>query len=208
MAKICPELLLQQSSPSSSSSSPSPYIKSIRETFTIWMKSLIFHGNGCTIFNSKGVIVFRVDNYQESCRDEVCIMDLKGQVLFSIKREKLRVFGRWNGYGSCGEIKGRPLFQIKRNCDIFSRENVICNFGSGDENNVGINCYKIQQFDRNSSYKVTNSTGQVVAEVKQKQSSRGFGYGEDVLTLEVEPNIDHSLIVAFVIVCGLIHGKL
>ncbi|XP_049377110.1 protein LURP-one-related 11-like isoform X2 [Solanum stenotomum] len=204
MAKICPEFMLQQSSPSSSS----PYVKSIREAFTIWMKSLIFHGNGCTVFNSKGEIVFRVDNYQESCRDEVCIMDLKGQVLFSIKREKLRVFGRWNGYGSFGEIKGRPLFQVKRNCDIFSRENVICNFGSCDENNVGINCYKIQQFDRNSSYKVTNSTGQVVAEVKQKQSSRGFGYGEDVLTLEVEPNIDHSLIVAFVIVCGLIHGKL
>ncbi|MCD7450452.1 hypothetical protein HAX54_006518 [Datura stramonium] len=130
-------------------------------------------------------------------------MDLKGQVLFSIKREKLRVFGRWNGYG----IKGRPLFQVRRNCDIFSRENVICNFGF-DENNVGINCYKIQQFDRNSSFKVTNSTGQVIAEVKQKQSSRGFGYGEDVLTLEVEPHIDYSLIVALVTICGLIHGKL
>lgn len=87
MAKICPELLLQQSSPSSSSSSPSPFIKSIRETFTIWMKSLIFHGNGCTIFNSKGEIVFRVDNYQERNSNEVFLMDLSGQVLFSIKKE-------------------------------------------------------------------------------------------------------------------------
>lgn len=90
--------------------------------------------------------------------------------------QKLRVFGRWNGYGSCGEIKGRPLFQVKRNCDIFSRENVICNFGSCDENNVGINCYKIQQFDRNSSYKVTNSTGQVVAEVSMFLSNNFLYY--------------------------------
>ncbi|KAJ8553115.1 hypothetical protein K7X08_020508 [Anisodus acutangulus] len=194
MAKIYPETLKQ----SSSSPSSPPYVKSIRETFTIWMKSLVFHGNGCTVFNSKGEIVFRVDNYQESCRDEVCLMDFKGQVLFSIKREKLRVLGRWNGYG-CNGIKERPLFQVRKN-NMFSKEDVICN--------VGISCYKIQQFHTNSSFKVTNTAGQVVAEVKQKQSSRGFGYGEDVLTLEVEPHIDHSLIVALVIVCSLIHGKL
>ncbi|OIT23595.1 PREDICTED: protein LURP-one-related 11-like [Nicotiana attenuata] len=204
MAKICPELLLQQSSSSSPSFSSSPYVTSIRETFTIWMKSLVFHGNGCTVFNSKGDIVFRIDNYQESCRDEVCLMDLKGHVLFSIKREKLRVFGRWNGYG-CGGIKGRPLFQVRRNV-MFSREDVICNVGCDE--NVGNSCYTIQQLDKNLSFKVTNNAGQVVAEVKQKKSSKGIGYGDDVLTLEVEPNIDHSLIVALVTICGLIHGKL
>ncbi|XP_060180067.1 protein LURP-one-related 4-like [Lycium barbarum] len=206
MAKICPELMLQQSS-SPPPPSSSPYVTSIRETFTIWMKSLVFHGNGCTVFNSKGEIIFRIDNYQESCRDEVCLMDLKGQVLFSIKREKLRVFGRWNGYGSCGRIKGRPLFQVKRNYSMFSSDNVICNVGC-DENNVGVGCYKIQQLERSTSFKVTNTAGQVVAEVKKKQSSRGFGYGEEVLSLEVQPHIDHSLIVALVTVCGLIHGKL
>ncbi|PHT96009.1 hypothetical protein T459_03891 [Capsicum annuum] len=195
MAKICPELMLQQSSSCC-------YVTSIKETFTVWMQSLLFHGNGCTVFNSKGEIVFRVDNYQESCRNEICLMDFKGQVLVSIKREKLRLFGRWNGYNSYGGVKGKPLFQIRRNYDIFSRENVICDFGY-DENNLGINCYKIQQLDKKSSYKVTNSIGQVVAEVNQKQSSRGFGYGEDVLTLEVEPYIDHSIIVALVTICEL-----
>ncbi|XP_009619464.4 protein LURP-one-related 4-like [Nicotiana tabacum] len=159
------------------------------------MKSLVFHGNGCTVFNSKGDIVFRVDNYQESCRNEVCLMDLNGQVLFSIKREKLRMFGRWNGY-ACGGNKGRPLFQVRRNI-MFSREDVMCNVGCNK--NVGNSCYKIQQFDKKSSFKITNNAGQV-AEVKQKRSSRGFAYGDDVLTLEVEPNIDHLLIVALVTV--------
>lgn len=46
---------------------------------------------------------------------------------------------------------------------MFSREDVICNVGCNE--NEGNSCYKIQQLDRNSSFKVTNTAGQVVAEV-------------------------------------------
>lgn len=83
MAKIHPQTL----SVSSSSSNDDYYMKSMRETFTVWLKSLIFHGNGCTVFNSKGEIVFRVDNYQERSSNEVFLMDLYGDVLFSIQRQ-------------------------------------------------------------------------------------------------------------------------
>lgn len=89
MGKIHPENI---SSPSSSSSCSSPYVTSNKEIFTIWMKSLVFHGNGCTVFNSKGELCFRVDNYQERCSNEVFLMDLNGQVLFSIKKEVINYF--------------------------------------------------------------------------------------------------------------------
>ncbi|XP_075079997.1 protein LURP-one-related 11-like [Nicotiana tabacum] len=92
---------------------------STRETFTIRMKSLVFHGNGCTVFNSKGEIVFRVDNYEETNNNEVFLMDLYGQVLLSIKKEKLRLYGHWNGYSS-GGFKEKPWFQVRRNCKCFS----------------------------------------------------------------------------------------
>lgn len=82
MAKIHPQTLSV-----SSSSNDDYYMKSMRETFTVWLKSLIFHGNGCTVFNSKGEIVFRVDNYQERSSNEVFLMDLYGDVLFSIQRQ-------------------------------------------------------------------------------------------------------------------------
>ncbi|XP_060211063.1 protein LURP-one-related 4-like [Lycium barbarum] len=203
MGKIHPENI--SSPPTSPSSCSSPYVASIRETFTIWMKSLVFHGNGCTVFNSKGELAFRVDNYQEKCSNEIFLMDFNGQVLFSIKKEKLRVFGRWNGY-LCGGFKGRPWFQVRKNC-TFSRGNVICNVNLGHEKSIE-SCYKIQKLDRKSSFKVTNNTGEIVAELKQKQSSRGFAYGDDVLTLEVEPEVDQSLIMALVTVCGLITRKL
>ncbi|KAK4354602.1 hypothetical protein RND71_026796 [Anisodus tanguticus] len=200
MAKIYPETLKNSTPPFSS-----PYVMSTRETFTIWMKSLVFHGNGCTVYNSRGEIVFRVDNYQERNSNEVFLMNLSGQVLFSIKKEKLRLLGRWSGYLS-GGFKGKPWFQVRRNWK-FSRGDVICNVNLGCEKAVG-SCYKIQQTDKKSSFRVSNSADQLVAQVKQKQSSRGFGYGDDVLTLEVEPHVDYSLIVALVTICGLIKHRL
>ena len=41
----------------------SPYLTTEKESFTIWMKSLVFNTNGCTVFDSKGNIIYRVDNY-------------------------------------------------------------------------------------------------------------------------------------------------
>lgn len=45
-------------------------------------------------------------------------------------------------------------------------------------------------------------------QAKQKHSSSGVVLGNDVLTLDVEGGIDHSLIMAFVTVFGLICGKM
>lgn len=45
-------------------------------------------------------------------------------------------------------------------------------------------------------------------QAKQKLSSSGVVLGDDVLTLEVVPHMDHSLIMAIVIVYGLIYRKM
>lgn len=63
------------------------YMTSKRETFTVWMKSLVFQGNGCTVFDTNGEIVYRIDNYEKNRSNEVYLMDLKGKVLFSIRRK-------------------------------------------------------------------------------------------------------------------------
>lgn len=55
-----------------------------QETFTLWMKSLVLNGKGCTAFDSNGQIAYRVDNYNSSQRDEAHLMDQKGNVLFTI----------------------------------------------------------------------------------------------------------------------------
>ena len=64
----------------------SSYMTSKKETFTISMKSLVFHGNGCTVFDSNEEIIYRIDNYDKKSSNEVHLMDLRGKVLFSIRR--------------------------------------------------------------------------------------------------------------------------
>lgn len=61
------------------------YVSPRRETFTLWMKSLVYHGNGCTAYNSNGQIVYRIDNYNIKRSKEVHLMDCNGKVLFSIR---------------------------------------------------------------------------------------------------------------------------
>ncbi|XP_031125565.1 protein LURP-one-related 11-like [Ipomoea triloba] len=200
-AKIHPQI-------SSSSNSCSDYVTSKRETLTIWMKSLVFHGNGCTAYNSKGEIVFRVDNYQEKNSTKVYLMDLHGQVLFSIQKQKLRIFGRWNGYKWSSGLKGRPWFQVRRSCR-FLKSDLTCNVGVGCDNISNGNSYMLKKSDGKSAFKIVDSTGNKVAEVKQKQSSQGLAFGEDVLSLVVEPQIDQSLIMAIIVtVFGLVNCKL
>lgn len=57
-----------------------------RETYTLWMKSLVLHSNGCTVYDSNGEIVYRVDNYDRKGTREVNLMDLQGTVLYTIHK--------------------------------------------------------------------------------------------------------------------------
>uniref|UniRef100_A0A0E0KDL3 Tubby C-terminal domain-containing protein n=1 Tax=Oryza punctata TaxID=4537 RepID=A0A0E0KDL3_ORYPU len=92
-----------------------------REVFTIWMKSLVLNGSGCTVYDSGGRIVYRVDNYGSSRAADVCLMDLAGNVVVQIlnKTRLGHLVGRWDGYrpwlragaGAGGEQR-RPWFKV------------------------------------------------------------------------------------------------
>lgn len=69
------------------SSSSSNHANSMKEVYTIWMKSLILNGNGCTIYDSMGNLVYCVDNYDSKCRCEVYVMDQSGRVLLKLLRK-------------------------------------------------------------------------------------------------------------------------
>ncbi|XP_055821484.1 protein LURP-one-related 11-like [Solanum dulcamara] len=197
------------SSSFSSISSTNSYVSPRREIFTLWMKSLVYHGNGCTVYDSNGQIVYRIDNYNIKRSKQVHLMDSNGKVLFSIRNRKVPVFGHWDGYKWSYDgvtSKEIPWFQMKK----------IHNVRKGDNENyynviLGCNseasCYGIILGTK--SIKIVNQQhGRLVAEVKQKQASSGVLFGDDVSTLVVEPHVDQSLIMALVTVCGLIHHKI
>ncbi|KDP25460.1 hypothetical protein JCGZ_20616 [Jatropha curcas] len=177
-----------------------------RETFTVWMKSLVCHTNGCTVFDSNGEIIYRVENYDQKCSNEVYLMDLRGRVLVTIRRKRLLVFGRWYGYrwNPSNINKEKPWFQVKKYCRVCIGNSVYFKV------TVGFQKYWVVKLGHKAAeaFRIVDIDGDVVAEVKQKQSSSGITLGDDVLSLIVESHIDHCLIMAIVTVYGLINYKL
>ncbi|KAL6613868.1 hypothetical protein ACP70R_036138 [Stipagrostis hirtigluma subsp. patula] len=92
MAKIQP---LPAASPSPSTAADESQSLQQQAVYTVWMKSLVFNGNGCTVYGADGRVAFRVDNY--GCRGgrEVFFMDHAGNTLIRIQRKSFGVFKRW-----------------------------------------------------------------------------------------------------------------
>lgn len=92
--------------------SSADFTSSKQETFTLWMKSLVINGNGCSVFDSGGRLRFRVDNYQKRCSREVLLMNFDGHLLFSIK-SKVRIYVLFR-------LDGKSVDSIEcRKIDIF-----------------------------------------------------------------------------------------
>ncbi|GER44556.1 hypothetical protein STAS_21451 [Striga asiatica] len=189
--------------------SPCQYSSSEREIFTVWMKSLVINGNGCTVFGSEGEIVFRVDNYQTRRSREVFLMSSDGEVLFSVKRKNLQVFRSWGGHKFLNSKlhKEGEWFKVKRKCNIFRRGLIECDVILGC-NKVTLSCYKIVGLKGKSTLKIMDCESRVIVQATPKQSFGGVSLGDDVLTLMVEPKIDQSFIMALVIVYAMINNKL
>ncbi|KAK7318266.1 hypothetical protein RJT34_02965 [Clitoria ternatea] len=193
MAKVYPQ------EPASSHS-----LTSERETYTLWMKSLVFHSNGCTVYDSNGDIVYRVDNYDRKGTREVNLMDLRGKVLCTIKK-RLLAFGCWEGYrcnSSNFRSQEKPWFKVKR-CNKMIKGKVACQ--------IRVGCQKyciVRTSGKAKAFRILSIDGQIVAEAKQKHSPSGVLLSNDVLTLDVAAGTDHALIMALVTVYGLICGRM
>ncbi|KAK9048246.1 hypothetical protein SSX86_032792 [Deinandra increscens subsp. villosa] len=54
---------------------------------TVWKKSLLFNCDGFTVFDTRGNLVFRVDNYAAGNKAEIVLMDASGRSLLTIRRK-------------------------------------------------------------------------------------------------------------------------
>ncbi|XP_057796482.1 protein LURP-one-related 3-like [Salvia miltiorrhiza] len=184
------------------------YTSSETEVFTVWMKSLVINGNGCTVFNSEGGVVFRVDNYQTKSTTETLLMNLHGQVLFSIRRKTLVFLRRWEGYKWHNSKVDREgtWFKVKKKWKFFASGLVSCHAVLRCNNITSI--LKILGFQRKLTFKIMDCEGRVLAEVIGKETAGGVALGDDVLTLVVEPQIDQALVMALVIAYAMVNNKL
>lgn len=89
MAKIHPNASSSEASPRPEFSGGCGCGGGVPETvmLTVWRKSLLFNGNGFTVFDSKGNLAFRVDNYSSGSKGEIVLMDAAGKPLLSLRRK-------------------------------------------------------------------------------------------------------------------------
>ncbi|CAK8579170.1 unnamed protein product [Lathyrus sativus] len=199
MAKVHP----QKQEPTTSSKSHDDKCLSKGERYTVWMKSLVLHSNGCTVYDSKGNIVYRVDNYDRKGGREVNLMNLKGNVVCTI-RKRLLAFGCWEGHKYCSSnsnsrsLEEQAWFQVKR-C---LRGKVDCEIKVGSQN------VSIERVSKGKSFgfRIISKDGEIIGEAKQKESSSGIVLSNDVLTLDLAAGTDHSLTMALITVYGLMCG--
>ncbi|XP_074294796.1 protein LURP-one-related 11-like [Silene latifolia] len=195
----------QHCNPSSKSNDD---ISSTREVFTLWMKSLILGGQGCTVYDSNGRVAYRVDNYGTKCCAKVFLMDSHGNVLLTILKKKFRLLPRWEGYKDEKKKGASWLFQVQK-CWKFTKKPLECEVLVSLDNDKKSTVFKIEKGKTEfSSCSIVDRLGGRIAEMKRKQSEGGVILGNDVLTLVVEANVDQSLIMGLMLAYSLIHSRI
>ncbi|KAL2454123.1 Protein LURP-one-related 8 [Abeliophyllum distichum] len=93
-----------------------PTISGSLAVLTVWKKSLLFNCDGFTVFDSKGNLVFRVDNYMSHNKAQIVLMDASGNSLLTICRKKLSLGDCWLVFD--GETTMNPMFSVRKNINL------------------------------------------------------------------------------------------
>ncbi|RZC78004.1 hypothetical protein C5167_002187 [Papaver somniferum] len=148
------------------------------EVLTVWKKSLIFNCDGYTVFDTKGNLVFRVDNYQ-SGKKEIVLMDGIGKSLLIIRRKKLSLADNWMVFD--GETSSSPIFLVKKPVNLMASKN-LAHVTSCQSNNKSL-IYEISGSYAQRHMAVYDHTKRLVAEIQKKEAKAGVSFGGDnVLT--------------------------
>nr|GEU50255.1 protein LURP-one-related 8-like [Tanacetum cinerariifolium] len=188
--------------PESSTAGRSPVV------LTVWKKSLLFNCDGFTVYDTKGNLVFRVDNYANSNKSEVVLMDSSGHSLITIRRKKLSLTDSWLVYN--GETTSNPRFSVTKHVNFLSAKSLahVSNTGSPPRNNNNKKniAYEIEGSYAQRSCVVYDDKRRPVAEIKRKEALRGVPFGGDVFRLVVQPEIDPTVAMALVVLLDQMFG--
>ncbi|KAF3341174.1 protein LURP-one-related 8-like protein [Carex littledalei] len=170
---------------------------------TVWRKSLLFNGHGFTVFDPKGNLLFRVDNYASESRGEIVLMDANGKPLLTIKRKRLSLSEHWLVYtGEC--TTGQPLFSARKNIAPLHKKHLLEITTTGHASRLHVE----GSYTRRCC-SILDDTCQEVAAVKCKElpSGSGAAFGRDVFRLVVEPGFDPARAMAIVILLDQIFKR-
>ncbi|KAJ9547552.1 hypothetical protein OSB04_020095 [Centaurea solstitialis] len=170
---------------------------------TVWKKSLLFNCDGFTVYDSNGILVFRVDNYVPGGNGEIVLMDASGRSLHTIRRKRLSLSDNWLVYD--GETTVNPRFSMTKHMNLRTTKSLAYVSSAGVNRNKNA-IYEIEGSYAQRCCVVNDKMRQHVAEIRRKEGTGGVVLGGDVFRLVVEPSMDPSMAMAMVIVMDQMFG--
>ncbi|KAL9425754.1 hypothetical protein AB3S75_032674 [Citrus x aurantiifolia] len=217
MTKVYPNANVAAAATATAPSIPAkPQASDVNATvLTVWKKSLLFNCNGFTVFDSKGDLVFRVDNYIQGVKGEIVLMDAAGKPLLTIRRKRLSLGDNWLVYdGEKTDVN--PRFSVKKHVNILTNKclaHVSCNGGDGSSsssssptNNKNV-LYEIEGSYAQRACAVYDGRRRRVAEIKKKEAVGGVAFGSDVFRLIVQPEMETAVAMGLVILLDQMFGS-
>jgi uncharacterized protein YxjI len=178
---------------------------------TVWKKSLLFNCDGFTVYDCKGNLVFRVDNYVAGNRGEVVLMDASGNSLLTVRRKRLSFGDNWLVFD--GETAVNPRFSARKLVSLMNSK-TIAQVSAGSISGAGSSSSpkKNVMFEVEGSYAQRNvviydQKRRRVAEIKKKESANGVAFGLDVFRLVVQPELDPTIAMALVVLLDQMFGS-
>ncbi|KAL0878434.1 hypothetical protein Bca101_028140 [Brassica carinata] len=180
------------------------FIHGEEKNLTVRKTSLFFAGDGFTVYDCKGSLVFRVDSYggpNNRETDELVLMDAHGRCLLTLRRKRPSLRRRWEGYLGERTEGQKPIFGVRRS-SIIGRNSVTVE--------VYAECseYLIEgNFGQRSCTVVEAETRRKVAEIRRKvDASTNVMLGKDVFSLNVKAGFDGAFAMGLVVVLDQIYG--
>ncbi|XAR67780.1 hypothetical protein NMG60_11002678 [Bertholletia excelsa] len=172
---------------------------------TVLKTSLFFAGDGFTVYDSKGHLVFRVECYGPDSRDrgQLVLMDAAGRCLLTVRRKRPSLHQRWEGF--LGERKEgqKPRFSVRRS-SIIGRSSLTVEVYSEP---AGEEHYQIEGSFTQRSCTIYDAAKQTVAEIRRKvDATANVMLGKDVFSLCLKPGLDGAFAMGLVLVLDQIHG--
>ncbi|KAK9291228.1 hypothetical protein L1049_009416 [Liquidambar formosana] len=174
---------------------------------TVWQKSLLFNCNGFTVFDAKGNLVFRVDNYVAGNRGEILLMDAAGKPLLTIRRKRLSFGENWLVFD--GETAVNPRFSARKHVNLLNSKclaHVSSGVNNGSPGNKNVT-YEIEGSYAQRCCAVYDDKRRCVAEIKRKEAVGGAAFGVDVFRLIVQPEMETAVAMSLVLLLDQMFGS-
>ncbi|KAL5974901.1 hypothetical protein ACLOJK_031577 [Asimina triloba] len=162
---------------------------------TVWRKSLLFNCNGFTVFDAKGSLVFRVDNYLAGNSGKILLMDGGGKPLLTIRRKGISIGSHWLIFN--GEDAVNPRFSVTKPTNLFTSKTIARVSSACGPRHMA---YVIEGSYARRSCSIYDSKRQPMAEIQRKEGVAGVAYGQDIFRLVIQPEFEMPVAMSLVII--------